>query len=327
MPIDQSDLHLLVFGSSAGFAALLILCCDRTADFRQRLFAAAIIPVSFNLVSKFLHFSLIMTATLDPQLMRIDGLLGSPAARVGELFLMVSPLRYACFAAYYVLPLGIAFAAAHELRSGRLMGVGVLPTMQVAGVLGFLFYFLVPAVGPVHYFGSDFPLQLHMASLPAADADFAVAPRNCVPSLHVAWATLAFLAMRGHGSGPRLVSGAFLVLTALATLGLGEHYLIDLVIAAPFVVLVRGVCAVTASSPERRLGMLAGAGLTLSWCAACRYGMPPWAVLALVPASLGTIVVSVLLERRIAASEASATGGTAERAAGGAAPRLRAVFS
>jgi hypothetical protein len=54
-----------------------------------------------------------------------------------------------------------------------------------------------------------------------------------MPSLHVTWAfVLAWHAAR-TGILAGLFGFVFLVLTILATLALGEHYLIDLVLAAP----------------------------------------------------------------------------------------------
>ncbi len=59
-----------------------------------------------------------------------------------------------------------------------------------------------------------------------------ITPRNCMPSLHTAWALSLFIHSRG---GPRWLrwGGTFwLVGTLIATLGLGAHYGIDLVAGA-----------------------------------------------------------------------------------------------
>ena len=73
-----------------------------------------------------------------------------------------------------------------------------------------IFYVLFPAVGP---------------ALPAS------AGRNCIPSMHTAWA-LMFWHYSSRETAPFFF--VFLLLTLAATLGLGEHYLIDLVAALPF---------------------------------------------------------------------------------------------
>jgi hypothetical protein len=65
------------------------------------------------------------------------------------------------------------------------------------------------------------------------------APRNCIPSLHLTWA-LIFV----YVSSPRFrwLFAIFAVLTAIATLTTGEHYLIDLIVAVPFSMLCIWVC-------------------------------------------------------------------------------------
>ncbi len=62
--------------------------------------------------------------------------------------------------------------------------------------------------------------------------------RDCMPSLHLAWALLLWIY---SGRWLRIPMLIFAVLTAAATVGLGEHYAIDLVAALPF---TWAVCAV-----------------------------------------------------------------------------------
>ncbi|MFE4967261.1 DUF5933 domain-containing protein [Streptomyces sp. NPDC056660] len=63
-------------------------------------------------------------------------------------------------------------------------------------------------------------------------------PRNCMPSLHTAWAVAIFIHSR---NGPRLLrfAGAFwLVATLTATLGFGYHYGVDLIAGVVFTLTV-----------------------------------------------------------------------------------------
>lgn len=80
-------------------------------------------------------------------------------------------------------------------------------------------YLLFPAVGPAHL--SD-----------------ALAPRNCMPSLHFTWAFLAFWYSPRNWRWPMAV---FVLLTAVATITVGEHYFIDLVAAIPFTYVAKGL--------------------------------------------------------------------------------------
>jgi hypothetical protein len=62
------------------------------------------------------------------------------------------------------------------------------------------------------------------------------------------------------------LAGLFLILTLLATLGLGEHYLIDLIVAVPYTVSVRALCMSRAGwSRERVLTAAFNAVLVAVW--------------------------------------------------------------
>ena len=90
--------------------------------------------------------------------------------------------------------------------------------------------------------------------------------------------------------------GLFAVLTAFATLGLGEHYLIDLVVAVPYAL---AIMAFSTQIPERKLPLAAGAAMLLLWLATLRfahfYPAIAWAL------ALATVAVAVALQRRLAA--------------------------
>jgi hypothetical protein len=58
---------------------------------------------------------------------------------------------------------------------------------------------------------------------------------NAMPSGHLAWALLIFWFARKYcGRTVRVAAGVFVALTCLATLGSGEHYIIDLIMSVPF---------------------------------------------------------------------------------------------
>ena len=126
--------------------------------------------------------------------------------------------------AYNCIPLVLAVQYVAE-RSTLLLRACIL-----GGLLALPFYSLFPAVGPAHA----------LAGYPsAAIALTAVgdAPRNCMPSMHLAWALL--LAWNATSLPFRLFGWVFVGLTVLATIGLGEHYYIDLIAAVPFSYLVQ----------------------------------------------------------------------------------------
>jgi hypothetical protein len=129
-------------------------------------------------------------------------------------------------------------------------------------------------------------------------------PRNAMPSLHLACALLVWWNSRTWRLWGRALAGLFLALTALATMGLGEHYFIDLVVALPFTVAM--TAATTTSVPmqltERRLAVLGGGALTLMWLVLLR-SVVDWAhVSPMLSWSMvmATVAVSIALEQRLA---------------------------
>ena len=91
-----------------------------------------------------------------------------------------------------------------------------------AAALGFMIYFAFPACGPRYYLTGQ----------------LATAPRNAMPSLHFTWAILQWIENRAQSLPVRVASDAFLIFTLLATLGSGEHYVVDLLAAVPFALLI-----------------------------------------------------------------------------------------
>jgi hypothetical protein len=91
--------------------------------------------------------------------------------------------------------------------------------------------------------------------------------QNAIPSLHMAWVLLAWWYSRGLSVWERGIALTFAVFTALATLGTGEHYFIDLIVAYPFSVMIQSLCAFPMrwAARERVTGMLYGLLVTLLW--------------------------------------------------------------
>ena len=105
-----------------------------------------------------------------------------------------------------------------------------------------LLYLLVPVSGPAYVFGS-FPYHAPLLATPHVIQVSAqeLAPPNGVPSMHMVVALLVLYFARYWKIG--LVLGLlFVAFTASATLGLGEHYLIDLIAAVPYAALMICLC-------------------------------------------------------------------------------------
>ena len=177
--------------------------------------------------------------------------------------------------------------------------------MLATGPVGILFYNLLPALGPVHVFGQAFPWH----PLAAAQAARLLEPialsgaPNAIPSLHMAWVLLVWWYSRGLAWWERAVAFAFLFFTALATLGTGEHYFVDLVVAFPFALGMEALCAFPLASWERRRLAALGFGFlgTLAWLFALRYAVHVFWISTLLPWTIcgATVAATLVLERQL----------------------------
>ena len=286
--------------------ATLIVICWRKVSFIKVSCACLVMPIQIIVLGNALTFSAHHFASvLDPVVIQIDGSLGvQPDTIASALLHACPPLSILCLVVYALLASSVAMSAALEMVSGRTQGLGVLPTFMVAGVLGFCIFMVVPVAGPLPYLGQNLYSVIIFSNLPTTPPDLSDIPKNCVPSLHTTWATLAFLATRGRSTVARIISGIFLALTLLATIGFGFHYLTDLVVAAPFILIVRSVCAVDVSWGRRRaLCLVVGCSLVCAWCLVLRNELSqPWLNFAPI-GMVVTLAMTYTFEQRLARAE------------------------
>jgi hypothetical protein len=115
------------------------------------------------------------------------------------------------------------------------------------------------------------------------------------------WAVLLYWNARRSALWLRIVYILFLLLTVLATLGTGEHYLIDLVVALPFALAVQTAFSIPVGELRRSLPFWAGSTGTLFWLAFLRFGEPVWLGSAMMDWGLVALTVlgSVIIERQL----------------------------
>ena len=98
----------------------------------------------------------------------------------------------------------------------------------------------------------------------------------------------------------------FVVFTAFATMGTGEHYSIDLVVAFPFAVFLLGLSApyLGWNHPARVSAVLYGLLLTLAWIAALRFALRVFWISPVLPwtCCILTIASAILVRRHLAAA-------------------------
>ena len=95
-------------------------------------------------------------------------------------------------------------------------------------------------MGPAYAFTTQFPDHLPVLTEPTRFLTTGVF--NAMPSLHITWMLLVWVAAWELGSFAVAVASVFLTFTGFATVGYGEHYLIDLIVATPLVLMVTGIC-------------------------------------------------------------------------------------
>jgi hypothetical protein len=300
--------------AALGFGALLLLglrALWSERDGRENalaLLAPAVVLVLFVLACANV---LRMTSSLSPQtddawLYAFDGSLGfQPSFWMGRIMYQSLTLTRATLLTYLSLPFAMAVVCAWHVPPGaKRVSWHMLSVLMLAGAAGWLLYNVVPATGPLYAFSRDFPWH----SLPYKDlSTFTLQkmplplgiPRNGMPSLHMGWVVLLCWNSRGLPRALRATLILYLILTVIATLGSGQHYLVDLVVSLPFALAVQSGASYALPNKSRRMAALvSGLGFTAAWLLLVRFGVP-WALQSpIIPWSLilATVSLAVWLE-------------------------------
>ncbi|MET9406201.1 phosphatase PAP2 family protein [Streptomyces sp. NPDC002935] len=187
-------------------------------------------------------------AVLDQYVATADHALGNPSWLVGRIVRTTGPIgAHVLDYVYIQLAVAAVIVTLYQLRNvaaeRRFPRHHLVRTFLVIGLLGPGIYMIFPVVGPIFAYGADgghfavadlWPNTPPPITTPQHMPFDEITPRNCMPSLHTAWATAIFLHSR---KGPRTLqfAGAFwLIATLGATLGFGYHYGADIVAGVVF---------------------------------------------------------------------------------------------
>ncbi|MFE7710073.1 phosphatase PAP2 family protein [Streptomyces sp. NPDC057486] len=200
---------------------------------------------------------------LDQYVATADHALGNPSWLMGRIVTATGSIGFNFLDIVYgQLAVAAVVVALYQLRNvaveRRFPGHHLVRTFLVIGLLGPAIYMIFPVVGPIFAYGTgaEHWATVSLWSETPSSEQWAVAdlwpetpppintphhmpfdgitPRNCMPSLHTAWATAIFIHSR---TGPRLLrfAGTFwLIATLCATLGFGYHYGADLIAGVVF---------------------------------------------------------------------------------------------
>jgi hypothetical protein len=302
--------RIMAWFAFLGFSSFVIMAVRSIWERERRMLLYAWVPAAIFVMSD--HFARTLhewtvkahPKTLDLYLLSFDSSLRVQIAfSVGQYYARLPWLHNSALLAYVGLAIPIALVYAGRLVRFR---EGAFPSMLaflIAGPMGFLFYNLFPACGPHYVFGRDFPFHpLPIAVLSRLALEPYAIPgwRNAMPSLHLTWSLLAWWYSKGLSWIERLVAFAFLALTVLATLGTGEHYFVDLIVAFPYALMIQAICAyhVAWKDPVRKTAIVLGLGGTLGWMATLRYGTELFWTSPIVPWALSAATIALVSLRQ-----------------------------
>ncbi|WP_280481713.1 phosphatase PAP2 family protein [Nocardia cyriacigeorgica] len=244
---------------------------------------------------------------LDPYVELADRALGSPAWVVGHALDLAGPIPTGLVRwVYFELPVAAIVVAVWQLRhvtTGSWPQHHLVRTFLAIGLIGPIFYVLFPVVGPVLAFGPQgngmeladvWPnlvpaLPASVESMPFDD----ITPRNCMPSLHTAWALALFIHSRRGPLWLRWGGAFWLVCTLTATLGLGAHYGVDLVAGAAFCLTIESALREPGRGWDRARVRVVALGITTftGVLLCCRYLAMP---MATHPVPFGIAILGAL---------------------------------
>ncbi|MEU5190790.1 phosphatase PAP2 family protein [Streptomyces klenkii] len=266
---------------------------------------------------------------LDQYVATADHALGNPSWLVGRLVKATGPVGDHILDYVYIqLAVAAVIVALYQLRNvaaeRRFPRHHLVRTFLVIGLLGPGIYMIFPVVGPIFAYGADgghwAVADLWPNTPPPLDAPHHmpfndITPRNCMPSLHTAWATAIFIHSR---KGPRILqfAGAFwLIATLGATLGFGYHYGADIIAGVVFTLTIEAALRAQVRGWDRSGIQLVAYGATVFTALLVSYRFlptemaeTPWVfgpllILAMVSVILGYVRTTRMWEPKAAPAQ------------------------
>jgi spermidine synthase len=209
---------------------------------------------------------------------------------------------------YGYTPAFLLCVVAMQLRGKRAHVPSVTLVWFLMTVCACTAYHLFPITGPRYVFG-DAGLATALAKPVVIQPALMLEtyPRNGMPSMHFGWAFAAcivFWQTVRHWL-PRAISALATLGVASATIALGEHYLIDLVVAIPFVLgaMAMVTTAVPWTSVAKQRVVIAGFGQWLVWVLSMRFAMPfmqehQWVAFGLLFATVAVVILQIFWRRQ-----------------------------
>ncbi len=315
-------LHFMAWFSFFGLNSLLLLSLRAiwTEGDRRKLMLFAFVPSLLFVTSEWFASNMLDLTeklhprTLDLYLYSFDGSLRVQLPfLMGQAFALWPWFNIAGKLFYLGLPIPIALVYSGQLLRVRARAIPAMAAFLFTGPIGILFYNLFPAMGPIHLLGAGFPwhpLDMDLLRKVILEPVALHGPRNAIPSLHMGWVLLCWWYSRGLSWWERTITILFVLFTFCATMGTGEHYFVDLVLAYPFALFMQTLCVWPPAWKSRAQfsALLFGLFTILVWFAALRYTprffwfspVIPWA------ACFATVALTIWVKWRFERSTDSA---------------------
>ena len=325
--VDFDILHyppkLMAWFSFLGLSSFLVMAVRAvwaTAEERKMLLYAFLPALLFVGSEYFASTMLEWTIsahpkTLDLYLLSFDASLHVQMFFVaGRAFVAWHWLRFLGLLFYVGLAIPISLVYAGQLVRIKQRALPAMLAFLITGPVGIVFYNLFPASGPRYLLQERFPfypLSIAQAARIFLEPVAIPGARNAMPSLHMAWTLLAWWYSRGLSWWERSIAFLFVVFTVVATLGTGEHYFADLVVAFPFALMIEAACAYLLPwrNSSRLTALLFGLLVTLAWLLSFRYAARLFWWSPVVPWALGGATIA-LTSARQSSLQKSAKAGT-----------------
>ena len=209
-------------------------------EYVKNYFSLTVITLSLGMAthSALDIVSVILPETIDFDLYRIDTAYWGFTENFYRSFQMTTPVIFQTlvYVVYSLLTIALFASTGLVIRDKRSEQLNILRVLVVPFIFAFPLYCLSPVAGPIVTFNGYYPDEMSVLEGIGYGVNPVIpSPRNGMPSLHFTGAALIMLVTaclsRKHFFWAACI---FTFLTCVATLGLGEHYFIDLVVAAPF---------------------------------------------------------------------------------------------
>jgi hypothetical protein len=318
--IDFQVLHyspkLMAWLSFLGLSSFLVMAL-RTVWAKEsgaaKMLLYAWVPGALFVISEYFASTMLAWTeaahpkTLDLYLLSFDySLRAEIVFAAGRIYWQHPWIHNPSLLVYVGLAIPISLVYAGRLVRLRREAFPAMLAFLITGPIGILFYNLFPACGPHALFQQGFPFhafpmgqapRLHLESIALAG------PRNAIPSLHMAWVLLAWWYSRGLSWLERVIVLIFVAFTVFATLGTGEHWFIDLIVAFPFALFIQALAAYPLpwKARQRAEAFLLGLVCTLAWLIMLRYEPKFFWISPLLPWVLasGTVVVTIIRQANL----------------------------